>query len=357
MPPSFVPDWVKAARNRDGNGCIGVGDFDMLETVQVASAASRVAFRAETAIGQLSMSRSTLREHEPGALSNFLLRVTQHSRHLSALMVTLGRVDTATACKGLEDNMPNMKAKTKKSKAGPAAELTDADVFVGPTDKGMLFAETKPCGSEGQGYESMGYNKRCFDIEGAERVLPVHPLRTDVGLPFEAPLFGITTPVVDTAPAPNPIHSEAVVPGPQISPAVENTDPKLLQAACHLALQGVVWEERLGRLKAEYEARPWDEWTRIFNDTFPSPDCPKDTGDRRVLQAAMVADDDNITTHNLSELISTVEFLCKELDRMYPLHTHKNVVADYVGVTGYKRQHVHGDMRHVPLGSRTVSMF
>ena len=127
--------------------------------------------------------------------------------------------------------------------------------------------------------------------------------------------------------------------------------------ACHLVLQGVVSEERLGRLKAEYEAQPWDEWTPIFNDTFPSLDRPKDTGDRRVLRAAMVADDDNITTHDLPEWISTGELLCKELDRMYPLQSHKLVVADYVGVTGYKRQHVHQDMRHVPLGSRTVSVF
>ena len=64
---------------------------------------------------------------------------------------------------------------------------------------------------------------------------------------------------------------------------MENTDPKLLQAACHLVLPGVVSEEHLGRLKAEYKARPWDEWTLIFNDTFPSPDHPKDTGDRQVL--------------------------------------------------------------------------
>ena len=67
-------------------------------------------------------SPSGQREHDPGALSNFLLRVTRHNGHLSVLIVTLGRVDTATVCKGLEDNMPNMKAKTKKSKAGPATD-------------------------------------------------------------------------------------------------------------------------------------------------------------------------------------------------------------------------------------------
>ena len=42
---------------------------------------------------------------------------------------------------------------------------------------------------------------------------------------------------------------------------------------------------------------------------------------------------------------------------MFPLQSHKLVVAHYVGVTGYKRQHAHRDMRHVPLGSRTVSVF
>ena len=279
MPPYFVPDWVKAARNRAGTGGIAVGHFDTLETVQVPSAASRVAFRAETTIGQLSVARSTLREHDPGAMSKFLLRVTRHNRHLSALIVTLGRVDNATVCKGLEDNMPNMKIKTTKSKAGPVAETTDVDVFVATTDKGILFVETKPRGSEGQGYEPTGYNRRFFDIRDAQRVLPVHPLPTAVGLRFEAPLFGVTTPVVYTTPAPNPIpvpllctlpwvgHSEAVVPGPKVSPDVENTDPKLLQAACHLVSQGVVSEERLGSLKAEHEARPWDEWTPIFNDT------------------------------------------------------------------------------------------
>ena len=108
MPPYFVPDWAKAAWNRAGTGGIAVGHFDTLETVQVPSAASRVAFRAETRISQLSVVRSTLGEHDPGALSNFLLRVTRHNRHLSALIVTLGRVDTTPVCKGLEDNMPNI---------------------------------------------------------------------------------------------------------------------------------------------------------------------------------------------------------------------------------------------------------
>ena len=82
MPPYFVPDWVKAARNRAGTGGIAVGLFDTLETVQVPSAASRVAFRAETTIGQLSVARSTLGEHDPGALTNFLLLLTRQNRHL-----------------------------------------------------------------------------------------------------------------------------------------------------------------------------------------------------------------------------------------------------------------------------------
>ena len=92
-----------------------------------------------------------------------------------------------------------------------------------------------------------------------------------------------------------------------------------------MVLQGIVSEERLGRLKAEYQARRWDERTPIFNDTFPSPDRPKDTGDWRVLQAAMVADDDDITTHDLPLLISTGELLCKERDRMYPLQSQRIV--------------------------------
>ena len=71
----------------------------------------------------------------------------------------------------------------------------------------------------------------------------------------------------------------------------------------------------------------------------------------------MVADDDDITTHGLPDLISIGELLCKEMDRMHPLQLHKVVVADYVGVTGYKRQHVHRDMRHVPLGSCTIYVF
>ena len=60
IPPDFVPDWVKAARNGAGTGGIAVGHFDTLETAQVPSAASRIAFRAETTIGQLSVARSTL---------------------------------------------------------------------------------------------------------------------------------------------------------------------------------------------------------------------------------------------------------------------------------------------------------
>ena len=97
-----------------------------------------------------------------------------------------------------------------------------------------------------------------------------------MGLRLEAPLCGITSPVVYTAPSTNPIpvpllcslpsvgHSEAVFPSPKVAPAVENTQPQALQVGCHLVLQGVVSEERLDRLKAEYEARPWDELTPIF---------------------------------------------------------------------------------------------
>ena len=98
--------------------------------------------RAVSPSGQKPQSTSwyTLGEHDPGALSNFLLRVMRHNRHLSALIVSLGCVDIATVCKGLEDNMPNIKAKTKKSKAGSTAETTDADVFFAPMDKGILFA-------------------------------------------------------------------------------------------------------------------------------------------------------------------------------------------------------------------------
>ena len=70
-----------------------------------------------------------------------------------------------------------------------------------------------------------------------------------------------------------------------------------------------------------------------------------------------MADDDDITTHDFPELISTGELLFRELHRMYPLQSHKLVVADYVGVARYKRQYVHQVMRHVPLGSCTVSVF
>ena len=80
---------------------------------------------------------------------------------------------------------------------------------------------------------------------------------------------------------------------------MENTQPWALKAACHLVLQGVVLEERLDRFKAEYKARPWDKWAPIFNDTFPSPDRTPARGDRRALQATMVADDDNVATHEL----------------------------------------------------------
>ena len=369
MPPYFVPDLVKAARNQASTSGIAVCHFDTLETVQVPPAASRVAFRAQTTMGHFSVVRSTLGEHNPDELSNFFRRVTWHNRHLSKLIITLVRVDTATVYKFLEDNMRSMKAKTKKRKAGSAVETTDAGVFVAPIDKGILFAETKPRVSEGQGYEPMGYNQRFFDIQDAQRVLPVHPLPTVVGLRFEVPPFGITTPVVYSAPAPNPLlvpllcplpwvgHSEALVLGSKVSAPVENRDPKLLQAACHLVLQGVVSEERLGQLKAEYKARPWDEWTPIFNHTFPSPDRPKDTGDRRVPQAAMVADDDDITTHDLLKLISTGKLLCKELDRMYPWQSHKVLVAEYLGISGHTRQHVHRDMRQVPLDNRTLFVF
>ena len=232
-----------------------------------------------------------------------------------------------------------------------------------------MFAETKPRGSEGQGYEPMGYNQHFHEIRDAQCVLPVHPLPTVVGLRFEAPLFGITTPVLYTAPAPNHIpppllcplllvgHSEAVVRGPKVAPAVENTGPQALQAACHLVLQGVVSEEGLDRLKAEYKARPWDEWTSIFNDTFPSPDRTQESADRCVLQASMVADDDDIATHDFPGLIATIELIYAEVDQLSPLRSHKLVVADYVGVTGYKRQHLHRDMRHVPVGSRTLPVF
>ena len=88
------------------------------------------------------------------------------------------------------------------------------DVFVAPNDKGILFAETKPRGSEGQGYEPMDCNQRFFDIQDAQCVLPVHPLPTIVGVRFEALLFGITTPVVYTAPAPNPIPVPLLCPLP-----------------------------------------------------------------------------------------------------------------------------------------------
>ena len=96
----------------------------------------------------------------------------------------------------------------------------------------------------------MGYNQRFHEIQDAQRVLPVHPVPAVVGLRCEAPLFGITTPVVYTALAPHPIpvplpwvgHSEAVVPGSKVAPAVENTEPQALQAACHLIVQGVVLE-------------------------------------------------------------------------------------------------------------------
>ena len=90
MPPYFVPDWVNAAQTRAGTGGIAIGHFDMLQTVQIPSAASRVDFRADTTIGVLSIAWSTFNEQDPGALSNFLLCVTRHNRHASAMIVHLG---------------------------------------------------------------------------------------------------------------------------------------------------------------------------------------------------------------------------------------------------------------------------
>ena len=110
-------------------------------------------------------------------------------------------------------------------------------------------------------------------------------------------------------------------------------------------------------MKAEYQAWPWDEWTPIFNDIFSSPDHTPDSGDRRVLQATIVADNDDIATHDLPELIVTGELICAEVDQLFPLRSHKLVVADYVGVTEYQRQHLHWDMQRVSVGSCTLSVF
>ena len=248
MPPYFVPDWVKAAQNRAGTGGIAIGHFDKLGTMQIPSAASRVEFRANTTIGLLPITRSTFNERDLGALGNFLLRVTRHNHHLSTMIVHLGCLDTSTVCKGLEDNIPRMKDQDEEEQGGGGvtAETTDNEVFVAPGDTDIVFAETKPRMSKEQGYEPMGYNQRCYKIRDAQCVRPVHPLPTTVGLQFEVPhhAFRITTPIVYTAPATNLIpvpllcplpwvgQSEAVVLGPKIAPAVENTSPQALEAAC-----------------------------------------------------------------------------------------------------------------------------
>ena len=270
---------------------------------------------------------------------------------------------------GLGGQHAQHEGQDKEEQGWGTAETTDNEVFVTPRDTGIVFAETNPRGSEGQGCEPMGYNQRFYEIQDAQRVLPRAPTAHCSGPTVPGPALWYHHPSHVYRPPSNPIlvpllcplpwvgHSEAAVPGPKVAPAVENTEPQALQAACHLVLHGVVSEERLGRLKAEYEARPWDEWTPIFNDTFPSRDRTLDSGDRRVLRATMVADDDDIATHDLPELIATGELICAELDQLFPLRSHKLVVANYVGVTGYTRQHLHRDMRHVPVGSRTLSVF
>ena len=121
MPPYSVSDWANAAQNRAGTGGIAIGHLDNLQTVQIPSAASRVDFRADTTIGVLSIAQCTFNKQDPGALSNFLLRVTQHNHHLSAMIVHLGHPNASTVCTGLEDSVPSMKAKTKKSKGGGGA--------------------------------------------------------------------------------------------------------------------------------------------------------------------------------------------------------------------------------------------
>ena len=178
---------------------------------------------------------------------------------------------------------------------------------------------------------NLGYNQRFYEIQDAQCVLAVHPLPTAVRLRFEGSLFGFTTPVLYTASAPNPIpvpllcplpwvgHSEAVVPGTKVAPAMENTGPQALQATCYLVLQGVVLDECLDRLKAEHEARHGDEWTPIFNDSSPAPNRTPDSGRRRGLQATTVADDDDITAHELPKLITTGELICVELDQLFSL--------------------------------------
>ena len=95
--------------------------------------------------------------------------------------------------------------------------------FNAPKSTGIVFEETKPRGLEGHGYELMGYKMRFYEMEVVHLELPLHRPPTTVGTRFVAPLFGITTAVVYTTPAPNQIlvpllyplnwarHSEAVV--------------------------------------------------------------------------------------------------------------------------------------------------
>ena len=88
---------------------------------------------------------------------------------------------------------------------GGGAETTDNQVCVAPRDTAIVFREPKPRGSEGQGYEPMGYNYEIYEFQGAQCVLSVHLLPIALGLRFVAPRFGITTPIMYTAPAPNPV--------------------------------------------------------------------------------------------------------------------------------------------------------
>ena len=356
MSVYFVAYWVKMDGNRAGTGRTAIGHCSKLPKVEIPSVASRESFRANTTISMLSVAGSTLSEHNPGSLIGVLICVAHHNRHLSARIVNVGRLQTDTVRKGLMDNVPNMSANTKESKRGGGAYTPDNEVSVAPKTQAWRLWRQSPTGLRGKGMRPWG----TVSASSRSRMLSMycacnHSSETRVG----GPTLWHRHPVVYPVSAPNSIqvpllwrlrcvrHFEAVVLGPK---AVENTEPQTSQAAGHLVLRAVESQERFDRLKSQYEARTWAEWMPIFNDTFPSPDCPIDTRDQRVLQPSMVADVQDVATQNLAKPISTGYVIYAEVDWRFPLRSNILVVGDYVGVTRYKRQHLRGNMRNLLAG-------
>ena len=290
-PCPFAWDWMKAVTGPAGTHGCSLPEGQTFHDTAIPTN-SAVTWPSSTAIGQVRITKSILRDKDPCALSDLSAETVLRNPDITAFRVRPIGADYSSLLESLSTRLPS--DQTRIHNHYMAAHHGDAET---PTT--LRFASTKPkpatFAKEGWYKEAAKRNLFLFDPrQSGEETLPVYSLSSRSPWEWDGDGPGLTVPNAYAANGllalpvtSTPLfvaHDTPLLGLPSDCPTAVNNDPSQLASLQHLFIRGAFANYEVEDALKEALAIAEERWAHIFNHNRPVGGRAQDPPDRKMVR-------------------------------------------------------------------------